>query len=103
MKQIDFLDACSRIAQLHPNSKDINSENDICIRSGINSFSSAKEYRDQYIIISSAIFDRALFVEAQHPFNKILALIDGQGTLIILDNDYRYLSEYIRAINSQIV
>lgn len=102
MKQKDFLDGCVRIAQLHPMAHYVESENDIGIKTGISSFSKSYEYRDEYLTISSSSLDSALYVESPKPLTKVLALIDGLGRIIILDEDYQYLAEYVRVLNSQI-
>lgn len=102
MKQKDFLDGCVRIAQLHPMANYVGSGNDIGVKTGISSFAKSYEYRDEYLIISSSSEDSALYVESPKPLSKVLALIDGVGHIIVLDEDYQYLAEYIRVLNSQI-
>ena len=103
MRERDFIDSCVYIATRHPRSRVNNFSNDVCVKAGIESFANACEYRDEYILISSAINDSAVYVEALQPIGKILVLIDGRGNIATFDYDYQYLSEYVRVIASQII
>lgn len=103
MSAKDFLDKCYFIATKHPNSRRIDFENDICAKTEIKSFKDSFEYRDRYIIISSAIDDDALYVEMIDPFSKVLFFIDGRGKIITFDSDFQYLYQYINQVYSQIL
>lgn len=102
MIEKEFIDMCVNIATRHPRSRLVDYSNDICVKSGIESFSRSVEYRDEYIVISSAIYDSAVYIEALQPIEKLLVLIDGSGSISTFDYDYRYLSEYIRVISNVI-
>lgn len=90
-----FVDICVYIAKYHPASKRNSFENDICIKSGLLSFKDSMEYRDNYLIISTAIDDNAIYVEYVTPINKVVVLIDGVGTVGTIDPDYQYLLPYV--------
>ena len=98
----EFLDKCSLIATQHPRSVRIDFENDVCVKAGINSFKDSLEYRDQYITISCALDDVALYVEAMQPVQKIIALVDGTGRIIIMENEYQYLVNLVDALYKQL-
>lgn len=90
-----FIDMCVFIATYHPANKQVDYDNDICIKSGIKSFRSSVEYRDKYVNISISNVDSAVFVEYIQPIEKTVVLIDGIGSIIIIDSDYRYLINHI--------
>lgn len=98
-----FIDMCVFIATYHPANKQIDYDNDICIKSGINSFRSSVEYRDKYVNISISTTDSAVFVEYIQPIEKIILLIDGVGSIITLDSDYQYLINHIVSLYSGVL
>lgn len=98
-----FVDMCVLIATHHPANKRINYQNDVCIKSGINSFKESLEYRDRYILISVALDDGAVYIEYLQPIEKLVTLIDGVGSIIVLDRDYQYLINHIIVLYKGIV
>jgi hypothetical protein len=98
----DFIDKCYFIAAQHPRSRRIDFENDICVKTNISSFKDSLEYRDQYILISSAIDDAAMYVELLEPFSRVLVFIDGAGRPITLEGDFQYISGHIDVLYSHL-
>jgi len=98
-----FIDMCVFIATYHPANRQVDYDNDICIKSGIKSFNNSTEYRDKYINISVANADGAVFVEYIQPIEKTVVLIDGIGNIIILDSDYQYLLNHILVLHNGVL